>query len=419
MPALRLPLIKLVMTAILWADGTAHGSDGPLTRALTQARGFDAPYQQARAERDVNQTSADIASTAYYPQLQASFTQLEFENSARQTLSLSQPIVSADRFSTWQERTPREQLAGSTFELREQDLGQRLFKAVAELLRTHESLRLNRAKTEALEKQSQSAQRAFQLGQGTVTDVRDAQVRLEQTRAETITLEALIGSTLRQISAITGAPAEPLRLDVPRVSRSLTLQPQDDYLARGLQLQPQLRVARENQRLAEIGLQRADWVILPTVAGVWTQTTINGVQNRFAGVAVTLPLQASSFYQMRGAAASATRSQENTRDAELRTRLEVQRLWALVNAGLKEIEIRLDAIRSAELSVEANERSFRGGVRSQIDVLNSIQILFQVQQEYVNAVLALAENHLNLLLQSATPVDEAMAQVQAALFPTR
>ena len=58
-------------------------------------------------------------------------------------------------------------------------------------------------------------------------------------------------------------------------------------------------------------------------------------------------------------------------------------------------------------------------MRSQIDVLNSIQTLYQVQQDYVSAVLTLADNYLNLLLQAATPADDAVALVQNVLFPSR
>jgi protease secretion system outer membrane protein len=122
---------------------------------------------------------------------------------------------------------------------------------------------------------------------------------------------------------------------------------------------------------------------------------------------------------MKGAAANAAKLQDQMRDTEVHTRLEVQRLWALVDAGRAEVAIRLDAIKSAELSVEANEKSFRGGVRSKIDVLNSIQTSFQVQQDYVTSVLTLADNYLNLLLQAAVPANEAIASVQTILFPGR
>lgn len=391
---------------------------GPLTDALAQARRYDPLYQQAIAERDANQNSADQAGTAYYPTFQASYTQLETEANTRRTYTLTQPLLSADRFATWRESEPRELLATATFEQREQDLSQRLLKALSELLRNHEGLRLNHAKIDALELQLAATQSALRLGQGTVTDQRDAEVRLAQARADTYTLEAQLGAAQRQLSAITGQPAQALQLDVPRAQRSLVLQPLETYLEGGLKANPPLRVARQNQRLAEINVQRADWVVLPTVSGVVMRTESSGVQNNYAGVAVSLPLQAGSYYQMKGAAASASKSQEAARDAELRTRLEVQRLWSLVSAGLAEIKTRLEAIDAANASVGANAESFRGGVRSRIDVLNSIQTLYQVQQDYVTAVLTLADNYLNLLLQSATEVDTAVAQVQTVLFPT-
>ncbi len=409
-----------ILAATVWmAFGpTAQAADA-LTDAFEQARKFDPLFQAARSERDANVVASQVAGSAYYPQLQGTYTRLETEANTRQTYTLTQPIISADRYATLKESEPREQLASATFQLREQDLGQRLFKAVAELLRANEGLRLNRAKFDALEKQSQSAQRAFELGQGTVTDVRDARVRLDQARADTLTLEAQIGAAQRQLTAITGGPLASLPLSVPRLERTLALKALDDYITSGVRANPQLLVAQQNQRIGELAVIRADSAWLPTLSAVWMNTTSNNVTSNFSGISVSLPLQAGSFYQMKAAAANAVKMQEQARDAELRTRLEVQRLWALVNAGSGEVAIRLEAIHSAELSVDANEKSFRGGVRSQIDVLNSIQTLYQVQQDYVNAVLTLAENYLNLLLQAATPADQAIASTQAVLFPAR
>ncbi|MDP3702372.1 MAG: TolC family protein [Hylemonella sp.] len=403
----------------LIAIGAAAHAAGALSDAFDQARKYDPLFQAARSERDANLVASQVAGSAYYPQLQGSYTQLETEANTRQTYTLTQPIISAERYATLQEREPREQLASATFQLREQDLSQRLVKAVAELLRVNEGLRLNKAKIDALEKQSQSSQRAFELGQGTVTDVRDARVRLDQARADTLTLEAQTGAAQRQLTAITGAPVSSLPLSVPRLERAVALQSVDEYIAGGARANPQLVVAQQNQRIGELAVTRADSAWLPTLSAVWMNTTSSNVTTNYSGISVSLPLQAGSFYQMKGAAANALKTQEQTRDAELRTRLEVQRLWSLVNAGRSEVAIRLEAIQSAELSVEANEKSFRGGVRSQIDVLNSIQILYQVQQDYVNAVLTLAENYLNLLLQSAIPAGQAIASTQAILFPTR
>lgn len=413
------PMRSAYAAFVLLVAGPLAGAAQPLVDAFEQARRFDPLFQAARSERDANQVNSQMAGAAYYPQFQASYTQLENDANTRRTYTLTQPLVSADRYATLQEREPREKLASATFQLREQDLSQRLVKAVAELLRVDEGVRLNKARIDALEKQALSAQRSYALGQGTVTDVRDAQVRLDQARADTLTLEAQAGAARRQLAAITGAAGESLQLSVPRMERTFALRSIEDYMTSGDLANPQLLVAQQNQRIGELAVTRADSAWLPTLSAVWMNTTSGQVTSTYTGVSVSLPLQAGSFYQMKGAAAQALRLQEQAREVELRTRLEVQRLWSLVHAGRGEVAIRLEAIRSAELSVEANERSFRGGVRSQIDVLNSIQTLYQVQQDYVNAVLTLAENYLHLLLQAATPVDQAIARTQAILFPDR
>lgn len=414
---MNITLTCRALAASLVLSFNAAAQTGPLTDAFSLALRHDPVFQAAKAERDANMSGAQAAGAAYYPQFQASYQQLEIENSARQTYSISQPLIHAEKLASYKEAGPREGLAKATYELREQELATRLFKAVSELIKNKESLRLNQAKIDALLKQAESAKKAHELGQGTVTDWRDAQVRLEQARADSLSLEVQINASSRSIAAMTGQPADRLALQVPRQARTLAIKSLDAWVAEGLNANPQIVMALQNHKLAQINTLRADGAVLPVLNGVYTTTSNNMASNNYFGLTVSLPLQASSLYQMRAAAANANKSQEQARDAEEKTRLEVHRYWSLVNAGLQELPIRLGAIEAAQLSVQANEKSFKGGVRSQIDVLNSIQTLYQVQQDYVNAVLSLADNYLNLLLQSASPTPQAMAQVQSFLLP--
>ena len=414
---MNITLTCRALAASLVLSFNAAAQTGPLTDAFSLALRHDPVFQAAKAERDANMSGAQAAGAAYYPQFQASYQQLEIENSARQTYSISQPLIHAEKLASYKEAGPREGLAKATYELREQELATRLFKAVSELIKNKESLRLNQAKIDALLKQAESAKKAHELGQGTVTDWRDAQVRLEQARADSLSLEVQINASSRSIAAMTGQPADRLALQVPRQARTLAIKSLDAWVAEGLNANPQIVMALQNHKLAQINTLRADGAVLPVLNGVYTTTSNNIASNNYFGLTVSLPLQASSLYQMRAAAANANKSQEQARDAEEKTRLEVHRYWSLVNAGLQELPIRLGAIEAAQLSVQANEKSFKGGVRSQIDVLNSIQTLYQVQQDYVNAVLSLADNYLNLLLQSATATPQAMAQVQSFLLP--
>ena len=404
-------------TAVFLSFMSAVAGAGPLSDGFALALRHDPVFQAAKSERDANVSGAQAASTAYYPQFQASYQQLEIENSARQTYAISQPLINADKFASYKEATPREVLAKSTYDLREQELATRLFKALSDLIKSQESLRLNQTKIDALLKQAASAKKAYELGQGTVTDWRDAQVRWEQARADSLALEVQIHAGQRLLGSMTGQQALRLNLQVPKLARTLVLKDMDAYVAEGIHANPQMVSALQNQKLAQINTLRADGALLPVLSGVYTSTSNNLASNNYFGLTVSLPLQASSVYQMRAASANALKSQEQLRDAEEKTRLEVHRAWSLVSAGLKELPIRLGAIEAAQLSVEANEKSFKGGVRSQIDVLNSIQTQFQVQQDYVNAVLSLADNYLNLLLQSATPTTQAIQQLDAFLLP--
>lgn len=410
--------ILIPQLLVLLLIGALQGAQaGPLTDALLQARKFDALFQQAEPERESNTAASQAAGAAYYPQFQASFSRLETETSPRQTYTITQPLISVDRFATYREAEPREALGVATYQLREQELSQRLLKAVTELLRSTEAQRLNKAKIAALENQALSAKKSFEAGIGTITDQRDAQVRLDQARADALMVEAQIDAAQRQFTSMTGEAAVASLLRLPHAVRAAPLLDLDDYLAKGMQGNPQLVTAMQNQRLADLTVSRSKGSLWPTLSAVYTDSTSNNTNANYIGLSLSLPLQPSSIYQMRGAAANAIKSQQQTREVEQRTRLEMQRLWSMVHAGRAEIAIRLDSIRSAELSVEANDKSFKGGVRSQIDVLNSIQTYYQVQQEYVTAVLTLADNYLNLLLQAATPTNDAVAQVQTLLFP--
>jgi protease secretion system outer membrane protein len=354
---------------------------------------------------------------AYYPTLQASSSRLDFEGGERRTITLSQPLISAEKFATMKEAEPRAQLAQATFLVREQDLALRLFKSVAEVIRAVESLSTNGSRIEALQQQAAAARKSYELGQGTITDLRDTQVRLDQARATDLSIKARRSAAERQYASIVGASLPPRAYSLAREKRDVRLAGVDSYMSVALEINPQIVTARTNARLGELGVMRARGAFLPTLSANVVQSTLSGgTGSTFTGVVLSLPLQPSSFLNVSGTEANLNKLKEMVREAEQQVRLDVERLLTFVDAGRGETDIRLDAIRSAELSVTANEKSFAGGVRTTIDVLNSIQALYQTREEYVNAVLTLAENLLMVRLKVVMPVQECLNEVSSLLF---
>jgi protease secretion system outer membrane protein len=73
---------------------------------------------------------------------------------------------------------------------------------------------------------------------------------------------------------------------------------------------------------------------------------------------------------------------------------------------------------AAEFSVEANTKSYQGGVRTAVDVLNAIQTVFQVKSEYVTLATTQAQNILALQLLAATAPLDSVALTRQYLFGT-
>ncbi len=407
----------LIRSMLLLAPmGNVQAADGDLVDSFEQAKRFDPLFQSALAERDANKASANVARVAYLPQLNLSVSPTETGNRTRRTVSVTQPIFNADRYATFRQAGPRDILADATYQSREHELATRLFSAVSEVVLARESLELNRARIDAIAQQAKSAKRAFDLGTGTITDYRDAQVRLEQANASDITLRAQKNAAERQLAAITGSMPSSKAFNIAWQKPTVLRESLDRYIERFPQNNPQIVQARQNERIAQLELTRARGALLPTVSAVASRTELGGTSSNYAGVAVSLPLEVGTFLEVSGASANATRAGEQARDVEQRTKLDVNRLLELVEAGRNEIEIRLESIRSAELSVEANEKSFQGGVRNKLDVINAIQTLYQTKEDYVRSVLTLASNLLQLHLALAVPVSDSMKQVQAVVF---
>lgn len=395
---------------------TAHATNGDLLDSFEKAKRFDPLFQSALAERDVNRASANVARAAYLPQLNLTVTQKETESRTRRTISVTQPLINSDRYATVREAEPRDILADATYQTREQDLASRLFGAVSELIQARESLSLNQAKVNAIAQQEKSAKRAYDLGTGTITDLRDAQVRLQQAMASDATLRARKSAAERQVAAITGSLPSSAAFNITWKKPAILQESINNYIESFSKNNPRIVQAVQNERIASLELTRARGALLPTVSAVASRTEFAGATSNYVGIAVSLPLEVGTFLQIPGSAASVTRAGEQVRDAEQRVQLDVERLLELVEAGRNEIEIRLESIRSAELSVEANEKSYQGGIRNRLDVINAIQTLYQTKEDYVRSVLDLAGNLLQLHLTLAVPASESMKQVQDVLF---
>lgn len=401
----------------LLAAVPAAGWAGELVSGFQKALAADPAYQAAKAEYEVNRLASERAGRAYWPELGFKTGERTEVSGQQTTIQIAQPVVDAERYATWRGAQPLGVRALATMRQREADLLQRYYKAVADLVRAREQLELNAAKTRALEEQARAARAALAKGTGTVTDVYDTEIRLSLARAEALTLQANRDAALRQYQVQTGEPPPERAFTLARARRTLPLQPLQSLLEAAEATNPQVVAAVQTEKLAELEVTRRYGAFLPKVNAIAKQTrTADGQSASFAGINIELPLQSGTLLDIASAKAGLAKASEEVRAARARVRLEVQRLYELVSSARQEISIRLEAIEAAAKGLVASEKSFRGGVRSQIDVLNSIQTLYQTQDEYVAAVLNLGTNFIALHTFVDTPSLEVLGELERFLF---
>ncbi len=387
-----------------------------LVNAFDLGRANDPTYRAAAAERDVNRETAGQTITAYLPQASYSYNNIPTEGGARHVATVTQPIISVAGLATLKQRGPRRAYADATLDVRTQDLATRTMTAVADIIKASEAIKLNDARIDAFRTQSERSTRLYQSGQGTVTDARDIAVRYEQSLANRILLKSDLIAASTRLRSIIGRPVEEGAFRLPDQFGQVVLDPLDGYLERQQGANPQLQAARQTERINQLEARRIWGSALPVVGASATYTKRGDLTDSYVGLSISAPLNAASLFQVGAARATVRRSVEERRQVEERARTELERLYALVDGGRQALVINAKAIEAAELSVEANSRSYEGGVRTNVDVVNAIQTLFEVKNAYVQAATTLAINYLNLQLLAGIPPTTALDTTQQFLL---
>lgn len=408
--------------ALTLSLASASGHTANLVDDYLAATRVDPTYTAKQFDGQNLRIEAQIASGAYYPRAGVSFSQGDSDSGTRRTLRVTQPIVDANRWLNRQEAAPKEALAEQLDIQARLELAVRVFNSVRALAAAREKLALNESNLTALQAQASSARLALQVGQGTVTDVLDTQLRVAQARAGIQRLRADLLAAERQYASLTGyAPAPGAYPLQPRNLAQLRIPPLSELITQSLAANPALQAQRLGTQLSQLEARRARAQFLPSLnatvqrsrASSGTTTSINGVVLSF-----DLPLQHSSIYTLQTADNKLLAQQAQERSTQEQLLLELQRLHAQAIAAQEEVAITRDAIDAAQASVAANEKSFEGGVRSKLDVLNALQQQLAAREAHLSAQLQLADHLLALQLLSAQDVPTVLGGLQQQLFAT-
>jgi outer membrane protein len=240
-----------------------------------------------------------------------------------------------------------------------------------------------------LARQELAANDRFDVGEGTRTDIAQAQSRLAQAVSGLAQADAQLQSSRAAYTRIIGHPPVDLK-PVPRFELPRDL-PTAIYLAR--ENNPQLLAAYFNEDAAVAAINVAKAASRPTIS---LNGTAGGTRNQVIGISeadqmsiaaqISIPIFSGGLNRsrVRQAKHAKTRLAFEVRDTELAVDQTIAQIWAQLDAARRTLTSSLKQVDAAEIAFEGVDLEQKVGTRTTLDVLDA-------EQEVLNAKLAAAD----------------------------
>lgn len=333
-------------------------------------------------------------------------------------LQLSQPLWRATASAALDQAGQQEVLAEAQFRLAEQDLILRTAQAYLDILVAQEAEHVAHLQIGAMEQQRVLARRTFEGGTGTVTDVHEAQSRLDLSRAQAVVAGNELQNKLAELTRILGishARLAGLRADssLPRIEPP-GLQP---WLDSAREQSIPVRIAQATLDVADREIAKSQAAHSPTLdltasygsnftSGNMSSPADISVRSRATqvGMSLTIPLYAGGGVQsrVREAVALKGKAAEDLEAARRQAMTQARQAFAGVVNGAAQAQALASAITSSKSSLDANKVGYLVGTRINMDVLNAEQQLFAAQRDWHKARAETLLQGLRLKAANAT-----------------
>ncbi len=325
-------------------------------------------------------------------------------------VNLRQPLFrEANRVQNRQAESQVDQ-AQADFLAAQQDLVLRVSEAYFGVLSALDSLTFTTAEKESIARQLEQANRRFEVGLITITDVHEAQARFDLAVAEEIRARNTLADAREALADLTGQFYDSLEslkgmlpLDLPDpadpvywVNQAMTSNPEL------LSLSFSVETAREN-----VALQKAGH--LPTVDLVAGYShSDSSLSGDTRGAVVGVEFQVSLFQG--GAVKSRTReaafryeaARQNLEDQQRSVTRTVRNTYRGITAAISRVKALDQARLSNQSALEATEAGFDVGTRTIVDVLDAQRDLFAARRDFAQSRYDYILNQLRLERSAGT-----------------
>lgn len=418
--ALSLSLTPAVLHAQAAAGEQAAAAGGAfdLATAWQAALQNDPGYQAAIAEREAGQTNRAMGRAGLLPQISASASRTRIDGTLDSPTALgtvatedldyisktneiraTQSVFNWSTIAGYRQGHARADYSLAVFDTKAKDSAVRLVNRYFQTLLAYENVELARNNLEANEKHIDVAQRRFDSGEGTITDVRETHSRRDLSRAELIQRQDALVVARRELQEMVGVSPDRLVALTPKFApRPLTPPVLSDWMSMAMAGNAEIRSGEESLRVAEREIDRSFGGHLPTVdltaaRRVVERETISTRNQDSAttsyGVQVNLPIFSGGLTSAQVDQARHNRDRASAELSATRERIavEVTRQYQGVVSGAERIRALETAVQSTAEALHAVERGYQAGTRSVVDILDAQDQVYRSRLDLTQARL--------------------------------
>lgn len=430
-------LLSLFWCCQLWADDARLS----LTELYDASRQNDATYQVAGHDYQASRREEAIGRGGLLPQVginsrfghggqfdEESQVNNQNDQFSADTVSLSvtQPLYDKGRWASYEQSKARGKLGEVQFDGAGQGLFDRVVEAYFDVAQVENELRLAIQQKASIEGLAKQTQRLFEAGEGTRTDIEEAQARLDLVRAQEIELRARRLAALRKLSGRAGIPVTNIPEMQEQSPANGLLAPEEDldyWMLKADQAGPALETSRASIQLAEANLKLQKAGHYPTLAltsqvSRVDRSDLNEFSQRqstyYVGVVLDIPLYqggaVSASTERAHSVLDSARSEYDAQNQQLAEDIESSYLGVV--AGFEKSKALTTAVRSNQSALASAEKGYQAGVRSTVEILDAQQRLYAARRDLLNTKLAMLLSYVNLHTRTGQMTRAELQKVQ-------
>jgi len=345
-------------------------------------------------------------------------------------LQLSQPLIRVQNVFAYNESASLVEQATVQFAQAEQDLVLRVAQAYFDVVVAEDGIAVADAQVKAMGEQLAIAKRGFQTGTTSVTDVDEAQSRVDLARSQRVAALNELEAKRSELEKVVGQM--PDRLSVLKPSVVAPRPVPDDlpaWTAQAKDNNPLVRAQQAALAAAESSISKNRSEHLPTLdltasygnsysSGSTTPNDYSTLsKSTMVGLQLNIPIYSGGSTNAKVSEAIATRFKTRA-DLEAARRQAVsdaKQAYAGIANGLAQIEALDSAMVSGQSAVKGNQVGYKLGIRINIDVLNAEQQLYTSQRDLTKARYDTLFQGLKLKAAAGVLTEEDLAAINGML----